>query len=283
MDELQSFGGIIVTSQVYRWLLGRRHDAREISGVWYLVEALIELVGESWDSQEAKGTSGDTNPSRKWVKHEVESSVLNGWAKRSIVGIEICIVGYKDTARKGKLPVASDDAMMSDLGGVLARSCRAEFVVPFDLWWLQLWEYLYALPGHGHIFNATTSVRFRKYRITFLQRKLWTSQALPICRKTETRRIELSLFFMDYCQYAFFWEHSVYFTSFWSGSKRNWASICKALQRDMPERPIYALDLRNHGSSPHALPMSYEAMASDVRKFIEDKKLNNVALLGHSM
>lgn len=68
-----------------------------------------------------------------------------------------------------------------------------------------------------------------------------------------------------------------------SGSKRNWASICKALHRDMPERPIYALDLRNHGSSPHALSMTYEAMASDVRKFIEDKQLKNVALLGHSM
>ncbi|KAF8813461.1 mitochondrial protein [Phlegmacium glaucopus] len=67
------------------------------------------------------------------------------------------------------------------------------------------------------------------------------------------------------------------------GSKRNWASICKALHRDMPERPIYALDLRNHGSSPHALPMTYEAMASDVRKFIEDKQLKNIALLGHSM
>ena len=51
----------------------------------------------------------------------------------------------------------------------------------------------------------------------------------------------------------------------------------------MPERPIYALDLRNHGSSPHALPMTYESMASDVRKFVEDKELKNVALLGHSM
>lgn len=51
----------------------------------------------------------------------------------------------------------------------------------------------------------------------------------------------------------------------------------------MPERPIYALDLRNHGLSPHAMPMTYEAMASDLYKFIEDKQLRNVALLGHSM
>ncbi|KAF8903687.1 mitochondrial protein [Gymnopilus junonius] len=67
------------------------------------------------------------------------------------------------------------------------------------------------------------------------------------------------------------------------GSKRNWGSISKALHRHMPNRPIYALDLRNHGSSPHVLPMTYEAMASDVHKFIADKKLKDVALLGHSM
>ncbi|KAF9478860.1 mitochondrial protein [Pholiota conissans] len=67
------------------------------------------------------------------------------------------------------------------------------------------------------------------------------------------------------------------------GSKRNWTSICKALHRDMPHRPIYALDMRNHGTSPHATPMTYEAMASDVHRFIEEKKLKGVALLGHSM
>ncbi|KAF8960055.1 alpha beta-hydrolase, partial [Flammula alnicola] len=67
------------------------------------------------------------------------------------------------------------------------------------------------------------------------------------------------------------------------GSKRNWGSLCKAFHRDMPDRPVYALDLRNHGSSPHASPMTYEAMASDVHKFIQDKQLKDVALLGHSM
>ncbi|KAF8960026.1 Alpha/Beta hydrolase protein [Flammula alnicola] len=67
------------------------------------------------------------------------------------------------------------------------------------------------------------------------------------------------------------------------GSKRNWGSLCKAFNRDMPDRPVYALDLRNHGSSPHAPLMTYEAMASDVQKFIKDKQLKDVALLGHSM
>lgn len=69
---------------------------------------------------------------------------------------------------------------------------------------------------------------------------------------------------------------------FFSGSKRNFASLCKAFVRDL-NRPVYALDLRNHGSSPHATPMNYESMASDVRRFLDAKKLTDVSLMGHSM
>jgi len=71
--------------------------------------------------------------------------------------------------------------------------------------------------------------------------------------------------------------------SCFSGSKRNWVSLLKAFHNDMPERPIYALDLRNHGSSPHAMPMTYEAMADDVQKFVEQRDLRKVTILGHSM
>lgn len=51
----------------------------------------------------------------------------------------------------------------------------------------------------------------------------------------------------------------------------------------MPERPVYALDLRNHGASPHARPMTYEAMVEDLNKFVEGRNLKNVSILGHSM
>ncbi|PBK92853.1 alpha/beta-hydrolase [Armillaria gallica] len=66
------------------------------------------------------------------------------------------------------------------------------------------------------------------------------------------------------------------------GSKRNWTSLTKAFLRDL-NRPVYALDLRNHGTSPHALPMTYSSMASDVVHFISKRHLTNVSLLGHSM
>ncbi|TFK27843.1 alpha/beta-hydrolase [Coprinopsis marcescibilis] len=66
------------------------------------------------------------------------------------------------------------------------------------------------------------------------------------------------------------------------GSKRNWNTISKALMERL-QRPVYALDLRNHGTSPHAEPMTYEAMAADVWKFINGNNLSEVSLIGHSM
>ncbi|KAE9392569.1 alpha/beta-hydrolase [Gymnopus androsaceus JB14] len=66
------------------------------------------------------------------------------------------------------------------------------------------------------------------------------------------------------------------------GSKRNWSSLSKAFSRDL-DIPVYALDLRNHGTSPHALPMTYSAMAADVLHFIQQRNLSKISLLGHSM
>lgn len=66
------------------------------------------------------------------------------------------------------------------------------------------------------------------------------------------------------------------------GSKRNWLSLSKAMSRDL-QRPVYALDLRNHGSSPHVEPMDYTTMANDVLHFFRKHSLSNVSLIGHSM
>ncbi|KAI0635860.1 alpha/beta-hydrolase [Trametes polyzona] len=66
------------------------------------------------------------------------------------------------------------------------------------------------------------------------------------------------------------------------GTKRNWGSLSKAFAKDL-NRPVYALDLRNHGTSPHAEPHTYSAMAMDVLHFCRTHSLNNISLLGHSM
>ncbi|KAJ7893442.1 alpha/beta-hydrolase [Mycena olivaceomarginata] len=66
------------------------------------------------------------------------------------------------------------------------------------------------------------------------------------------------------------------------GSARNWGAHSRSFARSL-NRPIYALDLRNHGASEHARPMTYSSMAADVIHFIRQRALSDVSLIGHSM
>jgi esterase len=64
------------------------------------------------------------------------------------------------------------------------------------------------------------------------------------------------------------------------GSGTNWHTLA---QRLAARRHVFALDLRNHGASPWAERMDYEAMADDVAAFIAARGLGTAALVGHSM
>ncbi|WFD27787.1 ribonuclease III [Malassezia nana] len=66
------------------------------------------------------------------------------------------------------------------------------------------------------------------------------------------------------------------------GSKQNWRSLAKSMAKAFGVA-IYTLDMRNHGSSPHCEEMTYSDMADDVKAFLQEQKLSNVALVGHSM
>lgn len=85
------------------------------------------------------------------------------------------------------------------------------------------------------------------------------------------------------------------------GSKQNWRSLSRGLAQ-RTGRDVYALvsrslrsscwlidvftsiqDLRNHGSSPHNSETSYKAYASDIEAFVQQQKLSNMILMGHSM
>ena len=64
------------------------------------------------------------------------------------------------------------------------------------------------------------------------------------------------------------------------GSARNWATISKHLAGAYR---VLAVDLRNHGRSPWADEMGYEAMAEDVAALIARLELAPAAIVGHSM
>jgi esterase len=64
------------------------------------------------------------------------------------------------------------------------------------------------------------------------------------------------------------------------GSSNNWRAICKPLSA---QRDVYALDLRNHGRSPHDPNMDLPVMADDILDFIRRQQLAPCIILGHSL
>jgi pimeloyl-ACP methyl ester carboxylesterase len=64
------------------------------------------------------------------------------------------------------------------------------------------------------------------------------------------------------------------------GSADNWRSMSRLLAAG---HKVFALDLRNHGQSPHSNLFDYDVMVEDVREFAERQRLFSILLLGHSM
>jgi pimeloyl-ACP methyl ester carboxylesterase len=64
------------------------------------------------------------------------------------------------------------------------------------------------------------------------------------------------------------------------GSLDNWYSLSKAFAKTFK---VVAVDLRNHGKSPHSIIFNYQVMAEDVLELLDELKLTEASLLGHSM
>ncbi|KAK9460982.1 Alpha/Beta hydrolase protein [Lipomyces oligophaga] len=67
------------------------------------------------------------------------------------------------------------------------------------------------------------------------------------------------------------------------GSKQNNRTVCKRFAKDL-NTTVYALDMRNHGDSPHRRVHDYPHLAKDVIFFLEKHLKDQPAVvLGHSM
>jgi pimeloyl-ACP methyl ester carboxylesterase len=64
------------------------------------------------------------------------------------------------------------------------------------------------------------------------------------------------------------------------GAARNFGAIQRAIS---PRLRVVALDLRNHGDSPHAPDMRYPILAADVRETLASLGIDKAAVIGHSM
>ena len=64
------------------------------------------------------------------------------------------------------------------------------------------------------------------------------------------------------------------------GAGRNFGMVQRALA---PGFRVIALDMRNHGDSPHGADMRYPTMAADVRETLLSLGVETAAVIGHSM
>jgi len=64
------------------------------------------------------------------------------------------------------------------------------------------------------------------------------------------------------------------------GSSDNWHTLAKRWGEDFT---VYALDQRNHGSSPHESAMDYSEMVQDLAQFVDQQRLDSVYIVGHSL
>src|SRR4051794_16737436 len=64
------------------------------------------------------------------------------------------------------------------------------------------------------------------------------------------------------------------------GAGRNFGAVQRALA---PHFRVIALDMRNHGDSPHGAGMRYPTLAEDIRETLAALGVAQAAVIGHSM
>jgi pimeloyl-ACP methyl ester carboxylesterase len=65
------------------------------------------------------------------------------------------------------------------------------------------------------------------------------------------------------------------------GMGDNWKTLANAYAKEGFN--VHLVDQRNHGRSPHDSAFSYELMVKDLKDYLEDKSLEKVSIIGHSM
>ncbi|MGH6830960.1 MAG: alpha/beta fold hydrolase, partial [Methylocella sp.] len=63
------------------------------------------------------------------------------------------------------------------------------------------------------------------------------------------------------------------------GAGRNWSSIARRLAE---RHRVLAVDLRNHGASPHG-EMDYPHLAADLERLLDSRNIDSAAVIGHSL
>ncbi|CAN5416485.1 alpha/beta fold hydrolase [soil metagenome] len=65
------------------------------------------------------------------------------------------------------------------------------------------------------------------------------------------------------------------------GMSDNWMTLSKQFAAE--GFLVYAVDLRNHGRSPHSNDFNYSIMSDDLLSLIDDEHISSASIIGHSM
>lgn len=65
------------------------------------------------------------------------------------------------------------------------------------------------------------------------------------------------------------------------GMSDNWKTLGTKFSEDGYE--VHLIDQRNHGRSFHSDEFNYEVMVDDLKRYCDERQLNDIVLLGHSM
>lgn len=65
------------------------------------------------------------------------------------------------------------------------------------------------------------------------------------------------------------------------GMGDNWKTLANSYAEEGFE--VHLVDQRNHGRSPHDEAFSYDLLAEDLKEYVDEKDLESVSIIGHSM
>lgn len=66
------------------------------------------------------------------------------------------------------------------------------------------------------------------------------------------------------------------------GLKQNYLLVGRKIS-ELTGHPVFGVDLRNHGQSPHASPHTYPVLADDVSRLVEERQWHDAIIVGHLM
>ncbi|RGP71640.1 non-ribosomal peptide synthetase [Fusarium longipes] len=235
----------------------------------------------------AKGHSLVVSNAGDWTRSCIQNPPSTIWVR----GVPTCGVMRISTLFNRVVVIATGSGIGPLLGHIVKRPCPTQLIWSTTRPETTFGEELVgqvrdAIPD-AVIWDTKAQGRPDLVRMGYNMAKNFDAEAVIIIANEKiTKKVVYGLETRGMPAFGAIWDNKkkspIVFLHGLFGSKKNNRAISKALARDLG-RYVYALDLRNHGESPHDTQHDYNVMAQDVAEFIEGHGLKDTTLIGHSM